>query len=231
MFRSLREPAAFAFAGGTLELPRRLRYDFRMPIRDVGDYYKLHTLGGAFADELLISAHGGYSARADYFTIPADWGNFELKFYAPDGYVLQDPGARRLMIGGGCPAFETLAPGARCRNYKLSKYQGRHGGGETYASLAADMTVSRSHRNMVLGLTNAERALLPAVQLNYSPTMDVLTVRNRVLTRHTPNLFEAVGLARGIHPYRVIHCSFCRVAAHHPGRDAAWSTTGGHAWS
>lgn len=198
-----------------------------MPIDS--DFYKIHTHGGAFADELLISAHGGYSARTDYFTTPV-----VLNFYAPDGYVLDDPGARNLMIGGGCPAFETTPVGGQCRNYELSKYQGKHNKtGETYASLAADMAMSRNHRNMVLGLTAQEKKVLGAnADLSYSPEMDVLTVRNRLGKKGTPNLAEAVTWALSLHQYKSIHCSFCRVAAHHPGKDAYWNVKrGAHSWA
>ncbi|HTY64449.1 MAG TPA: hypothetical protein VMG30_19530 [Acidobacteriota bacterium] len=165
---------------------------------DISEYYKLHRLDN-YADELIISAHGGYTSSTEpFFTQPG----VEFVFYCEHGHSLNDPHVRSLMVGRGRPSCGTRSGQVPCMNYELSKYQGRHGDdAESYAEIANAITYAREEYPKLIGGGNGQ------------PAMDVLTVRYRLNPMrflHTGNLKEAVNWALTKHAYRRIHCNFCR---------------------
>ncbi len=97
----------------------------------------------AAEDHLLISAHGGYMnlfgpLGRNQIRVPA-WT--QLYFYADHGSTIQDPGVYNIMKGE-YQVSETKGPGSVVTDYALSKFQGRHGGGEdeTYAKISEQVS-------------------------------------------------------------------------------------------
>ncbi len=156
-------------------------------------------------DHLLISAHGGYlNLRGPLGTrqirVPS-WT--QLYFYADHGSTIQDPGVYNI-IKGEYQVSETKGPGAFVTDYSLSKYQGRHGGGdgETYASISDQVGRNAGVLKDVASGSNKGR--------NFAFKFHVLTVRNRRL-RSDPDLSDVfAALTSAQRQYQNIHCSFCR---------------------
>jgi hypothetical protein len=156
-------------------------------------------------DHLLISAHGGYMnlfgpLGRNQIRVPA-WT--QLYFYADHGSTIQDPGVYNIMKGE-YQVSETKGPGSVVTDYSLSKYQGRHGGGddETYAKISEQVTRNASVLADVGSGKNKGR--------NFAYKFHVLTVRNRRL-RSDPDLSDVLAaLTAAQRQYQNIHCSFCR---------------------
>jgi len=159
----------------------------------------------AAEDHLLISAHGGYMnlkgpLGAKQIQVP---GWTQLYFYADHGSTIQDPGVYNVMKGE-YQVSETKGPGSFVTDYSLSKYQGRHGGGdgETYASISDQV----SRNSKVLEDVGSGRTK----GRNFAFKFHILTVRNRRL-KSDPDLSDVfAALTTANRQYQNIHCSFCR---------------------
>ncbi|HUW33822.1 MAG TPA: hypothetical protein VM223_19610 [Planctomycetota bacterium] len=156
---------------------------------------------GERAENLVISAHGGYWAmpkKIGWKPVPA-WTT--LHFFGPHKSSIYDPGFKDV-IRGDVKVHETLQPGDMCRNYKLNKYQGRHGEEkETYAAIKA-------------ALDDQVEKELPFASRTSNPLSteicDFLTIRCRTL-RISPSLFDVLKvLDQKGWRYANIYSSFCR---------------------
>jgi hypothetical protein len=176
--------------------------------------------GGPSSDangQCVISAHGAQSVINSRFPIR----NVKLIFYNPHGSSLVDPGIKSIMTGGKLPT-EVVASGT-CRDYLLSKYQGRHQGGrgpgsETYefigglgdqvegqAEIWRDIYRDAFKRGDIDALRQASHLLS-----RYNSWMDIVTIRHRPL-KIDPMLSEVItALQKAGYRYTTIHCVFCR---------------------
>ena len=183
-----------------------------MARHEIGSYIYLFTRGGTneFADEVVISAHGSYKNGDPPFIVEGP----ALKFYSAEGAPANASGLTLYphMVK------ETTDPGKPCRNYYLQKFQGYHGTesgkpAETYESIQTDIGGSvariRDHNEM---LATASTEALEKAGLTNDPVslFDVATIRNR-WCRDELRLKYVIEQLLKKHPYKVVHCSFCRV--------------------
>lgn len=184
------------------------------------DLYLWH--GDERSDYLLITAHGLHIPTST-FRVPADT---VLHFYAPRRQFL------RMTIADftlGSTVEEVVGAGAVSRNYLLSKYQGRHGGGlsEDYDSLRAQIDSTRS--KIADGVGDLPGRPADMSDINWKKSLesyedakkshenlipfDFLTVRNPykmgVVRGNTLNNALRALSDAGIH-YPFVFCSFCR---------------------
>jgi hypothetical protein len=164
------------------------------------------------APHLIISSHGAYVSRPEigkeeerggWLRVPA---GVRLFFYGPHHVALEDPTVEGLLSK---TPYEIRTGGELVRNYRLSKFQGRHGSEtETYATIkqgiennrtfvrTQESTLSRLGLNLSVQMSDAQRiqaveTLRPTLSAaeQYELTMalgnrrhekyDVLTIRNR----------------------------------------------------
>ena len=177
----------------------------------LGRNFILHTIKGRAANEVIISAHGGYSWDNGYFEVPE---GFTVNFYNPNGAALvADAGSlHRFMVGAGFPVFSShrgvakAPPGgpaavaddrihptsaALVHDYSLGYFEGD--------------TAETIHRAMEAGQKAKEAMGRPEGPIKAVIAIDVLTVREG----RSAMLGNAVELLSK--RYNVIHCSFCRV--------------------
>ena len=203
----------------------------------VGRKLYLFTDHAGRAENLLITSHGGYFARPEFGkqtgrgkNIPGLGGWLEvpewttLYFYGPHKAVLQDPSIAKVFAG--MKYLEQVPAGDKVRNYRLSKYQGKHGNKEeTYLTIQGDIERNRNFISM-----RDDAILNPEITLDWIikhcgkpfPKFDVLTVRARY------SVLMAMGITvRDVlkqledkdYKYRHIHCVFCRSRILGPSRD------------
>lgn len=185
----------------------------------VGDRLYLFTDGSPNrGDSLVISSHGAYVPGRNrgtdegngWFKVPS-WTT--LDFYVVHGKVLEDPTITSVTR---YKPVETLGPGALVRNYRLFKYQGRHGSrDETYDTIRARiddnrrLAAKRDDERTAATQEQRDSGLLDPIH-----RFDVLTVRHRfrglqnvvgVTLREVLRDLETNG-----HRYDRIRCAFCR---------------------
>jgi hypothetical protein len=182
----------------------------------VGRYIYLFKSNTNLVD-CVISAHGGYVFENRSFEVPA---GVTLSFFAEHGNTLTDPGMAKLMaqLADAQPA-ETLTGGQLCKNYLLSKYQGRHGSkDETYDSIKADIEKADKQRldfQAGIGIA-ALKGNKPGVQmllrgLAHSSGASVVTIRNRWNVLFGIPLADVIKEVRKVAPgLSDFYCSFCR---------------------
>lgn len=187
------------------------------------------------SDYLLISAHGLTSGSP--FVVPA-WA--QLHYFAPRGrFLVMDMSKFNLRA----VVEEEIAGGNHSPNYRLSKYQGRHGDAdETYATLGT--MVDQARNAIAAGPTappdipanigpNLRRELLRGHRASYENLLpfDVLTVRNRSVFKGGSligiPLSEALAAVGRVHQYPFIFCSFCRGSVAEAISDTLYDKTGG----
>ncbi len=188
-------------------------------MQEVGKSLYLFTTGvGSYADECVISAHGGYSSSTKKFSVQAT----SLKYYVNHGDVQQDFGIAKFG-GTGITKPEVIEPigaGQQSYNYELSKYQGRHGGtknkpAETYDSIKGEQIsineAVEAQKLMIEKLIakGESQDRLDKVRAAVSRSFDVVTVRNRWFSSGT-NLKDVIAQISKVHKYSVYHCFFCR---------------------
>jgi hypothetical protein len=143
----------------------------------------------------------------------------ELIFYGVHGNVLSDPGVK--LADYDATPVETLAGGAECYNYALSKYQGSHGGtkgkpAETYDSINKRIKYNNQrladHFKTATTSSNQKLVNLNIQAILKSRTMSVLTIRNRwFMAGGDAYLKDAVKEVLKAFPgIKRFHCSFCR---------------------
>ena len=167
--------------------------------------------------DCVITAHGGFMFENRAFKVP---GGVTLNFFAEHGNTLTDPGMGTLMssLGTAKPA-EVLTAGKDCRNYLLSKYQGRHGSAdETYESIMRNIEDADKARlttaNMVKsqaqgGNDKAVRKLLEGFVKKRGAS--VVTIRNRWDVLAGVPLADVIKDVRKVAPsISTFFCSFCR---------------------
>ena len=168
--------------------------------KDIGDHLILfYKDGGNSNTDLVISAHGGYWARPELGkqtgclrNIPGFGGWFKvpvgetLHFYVPHKYVLDDPEISNA-LQGLTHKFESSPAGTLVRNYRLNKYQGKHGNEqETYNHISQSIDDPRAF-------------------------FDVLTIKNRWWKIGGITLKAALEqLSKATSQYSDIYCLFCR---------------------
>lgn len=177
---------------------------------------------GTRKQSVVITSHGGYSMSNRPFKVPA---HMTIHFYAPHGFILSDPSIKSVTTGTIKP-FDSYGPGAWCPNYKLTKYQGSHGGkpgkpAETYGDIAQGMhrDAEIAHTEQFLGRPLNEEELGRIRHV----VMDVITIRNRKLMK-SPTLEEVIQTmgSKGVR-YTHVHCSFCRCRMGMPDElDMSW---------
>ncbi|MCA9543661.1 MAG: hypothetical protein KC613_04705 [Myxococcales bacterium] len=163
---------------------------------------------------LLISAHGVFVQELAFFGRPLStrvpaW--CQLHFYAPHGDSILDPTVPAI-LSGSYQVFETIRPGSPVVDYRLSKYQGRHGSvNETYESITENLRANEA----VLDTIQQQAAKGRAIKFgpNFAFHFDVLTIRNRWWMKASvgEKLSDVLqALATAGYRYENIHCSFCR---------------------
>ncbi len=171
--------------------------------------------------DLIISAHGGFVSENRCFTVPK---GITLHFYGEHGASLIDPGIAEFFRNQGrALATESVGPGEKCRNYLLSKYQGKHNKvGETYGQI--NQTVDTRDRvrvnnfKLLMGAsstTNPDKQKADRLmeQLEAGPGGSVLTIRNRWNVVFGIPLEDAIKAAKKEMPtLSDFHCIFCRSA-------------------
>ncbi|WP_407060679.1 putative adhesin [Burkholderia ubonensis] len=172
---------------------------------------------GSRAGKLLISSHGEYMNRPEFGrqtglirNIPGFGGWFsvpqwtKLSFFSVHRTTLVDPGIDQFLLDSFVPV-ETALPGEVIRNYKLSKYQGRHNQkDEDYSSILSFMELNRN--------VSASRRRWAARKMNVQQvsTIDVLTIRNRFHNDGVHLLDVLRTLECHGRRYGEILCAFCR---------------------
>jgi hypothetical protein len=200
---------------------------------EIGETLRLFTDGtGNRGQELLISSHGFYVPGRNrgkdegngWFKVPS-WTT--LYFYVPHGTPLVDPGITSAAM---FPPKETYGPGQLVRNYRLAKYQGRHGSkGETYKLINETIALNRTKADGVDAERNnplvrndpAALELLKPIE-----RYDVLTIRHRVETFLRGFHLRDVLRELDSHGYRypTIKCIFCRSSMLYDLGDRPWTS-------
>jgi hypothetical protein len=189
-----------------------------MPVEriTVGRYVYLFKSSTNLVD-CVITAHGGYIFENRAFTVPKD---VTLKFFAEHGNTLTDPGMKNLMAQlADAKPVETLTSGQTCKNYLLSKYQGRHGAAdETYESIMRDIERADTTRMnfqgdigkaALKGNDRGVQVLLKGLARNSGAS--VITIRNRWDVLAGVPLAEVIRDVRKVAPsLHNFYCSFCR---------------------
>ncbi|NYZ12245.1 hypothetical protein HL658_06770 [Azospirillum sp. RWY-5-1] len=155
--------------------------------------------------DCLISAHGGYKKTTSDFTVKG----CTLYFYVDHDFALADPGMA-LMYKKGKPV-ETISDNQKCRNYILSKYQGRHSkSGETYETIHDAIQRDDAYTSQILSLKGIMDEKSWKLSMQQTNSMNILTIRNRWFNTNQ-NLSDAIAAARREMSTLVnFHCSFCR---------------------
>jgi hypothetical protein len=181
-----------------------------MPKQEVGSNLYLFTAQiMKYHDTSVIDAHGGYDSSTKKFTVPA---GVTLVFYVSHGAIQNDFGLHKFRDSP--TVYETRPPGSDCWDYSLSKYQGRHAGtegkpAETYETVDQDVVAVEEELNKRQKYAN-NPAYLKAVGNKPLPTVfDVVTIRNRAFGGDM-TLSTVIEKVRKVHPYKSIHCFFCR---------------------
>ncbi|MGD1927152.1 MAG: putative adhesin [Paracoccaceae bacterium] len=165
-------------------------------------------------DHLLITAHGGYADAlgplkgTGNVKVP-DW--CQLYYYASHGSTLSDPGLSDIMRGK-YQVKEVKASGVSVHNYELSKFQGKHGGGEieNYAAISKCIDYASNKAVNPKYVSPGKMGLPASSHSNFAFKFDVLTVRNRKF-KSDPSLSDVfAALKQHGYRYENIHCSFCR---------------------
>jgi hypothetical protein len=184
----------------------------------------------------VISAHGLQAKINGAYPAP----KMALYFYAPHGYVLQDPGLVRVN-DGRTNCYEEIDPGEAQQDYELSKYQGYHSkANETYGYIQKDMQApnlraqiekepiadfkwikDEGERTALIAKRQQEKAAKIAGVKEFN--MDVITIRHRRGWHSgTVTLFQILNFLYGQgYKYSGIHCSFCR--GPRTGKDESWN--------
>lgn len=179
-----------------------------MSMTEIGSkMYLITKTAGAYADNLVISAHGGIDKnKPPVFSVKSS----RLYFYSIHGQATSDLGISNFIYGGRITQrAEIIEPGGNCFDYSLSKYQGMHAGkkgkpAETYESIEKSQNyVDEYNQLLVEAGDQAPVGSIPAKDF------DVLTIRNRWWSSDVTlkNTLEAVSRIR---VYPVVHCYFCR---------------------
>jgi hypothetical protein len=175
-----------------------------MPKVDIdGKMYLIKKSQNSYAPSLVISAHGGIKQNGSP-TFHTRWGT--LHFYSVHGQVTNDLGIRNFCTGGKeSQRTESLAATAKCFDYDLSKYQGKHNkAGETYESIEADQDYVDQFNALLVEA--GDRAPAGSKMM---VDFDVLTIRNRWNSRNV-TLSAALSAVGGLNQYSDVHCYFCR---------------------
>jgi hypothetical protein len=186
---------------------------------DIGqNLYLFRADPNAYADELVISAHGGIS-KSNPRTFTVQWGR--LIFYSAHGTVTDDYGIAKFVFGGPTQQqSQILNLNDTCYDYELSKYQGKHASNtdgtqrEPYSLIAERQAYVAEYNQR---LTEAGPSAPPGSQA--ATPFDVLTVRSRndfagarrvTGTNTSVRLSAALEAVGQRHQYTTVHCYFCR---------------------
>ncbi len=164
----------------------------------------------------LITAHGGYWFGTRRFTVPR---GVTISLYAPHGTALIDPGIDFLKADAVVQPEEVIRGGAKCYDYQLSKFQGRHGSqNETYQAInrsvtTGDQDVGALQRDANLALDRGDEGTLNQLLVMASTNRNahVVTVRNRWFNKLGVSLTHVISKVRKSYPeVTEFHCSHCR---------------------
>jgi hypothetical protein len=199
---------------------------------EIGQTLYLFHNQGEYANDVVISAHGGYPQnKPTYFQVP---GNTVLKFYSVHGDTATDFGLTDFTNAVG-KIKETKNAGDQCVNYHVSKYQKRGAGkglwasekfqkagrsNETYASIEQ----ARDHVHELNDLYAGALATMSPDQIRAQfglsgqiPPFDVVTIRSRwaktgdaAYSGGSLDLNTVLDRVAQVHAYGVVHCFFCR---------------------
>jgi hypothetical protein len=139
--------------------------------------------------DCIISAHGGRVFDLASFKVPQ---GVELKFFGPDTSVLLDPGIVTFDVGRAkANPVETIPGGKRCKDYLLTKFQGRHSKvGETYEVIKDTVEFTDD---------------------NPSGSANVVTVRNRWdVVLGVPLSVVVFAVLKEMPTITCFYCAFCR---------------------
>jgi hypothetical protein len=175
------------------------------------DFYYWKAVAGHFQDRVIISAHGGISAKAAAdLTVPA---GLTLHYYVIHGVIQGDFGLTAFAAPTPpVPLAPIIAGGQNTYNYDLSKYQGRHGNvNETYASIIAGGDNASRHNAMLDTLTPEDIARVGGNVTGRQSLYDIVTVRNRWWSRGS-DLKSALKKIRALRGNSLVtvECFFCR---------------------
>lgn len=169
--------------------------------------------------DCIISAHGGYIFENRSFTVPQ---GVTLQFFSVHSSTLSDPGIGAFQKSQAqAKPVETITGGNSCRNYLLSKYQGRHNEmDETYEKIADGVGKQDTLRSAFAAklfkdasTTTGSPDKVEQTLLNLARNHggSVLTVRNRFDVVTGVPLQDAIKAAKKEMPtLRVFYCLFCR---------------------
>ncbi len=168
--------------------------------REIGHNMYLFTEGAANPSKVVISSHGGILATTDMFQTPVELGFLgntgESVALALDNAIANFDFSNRQQ-------FEVEPAGTRVRDYKLSKFQGRHTAHRNKISHLWGKLTCQNHYEETYSTIEADLA-------NYSD-VGVLTIRNRT-GRHKGDvrLSDAVVALDALGINKIL-CLFCRV--------------------
>lgn len=172
----------------------------------------------------VISAHGE-SALIDG-NFPE--GKYDLVYYGPHGYILNDPGLKAL--GDGTLNREVIGPDKRGQDYLLTKYQNKQSKWvETYEDVVT--FVLRYGKDVITIKNLYETDWLDQQYKVVKSLFGSGTVEQPNVKTSGIKLSELITLVRPIFPYKEFLCAFCRGGAHWEamhqllGRDSSHTPT------
>ena len=181
--------------------------------RPIGRYLRLWTQDNkahrSTSEDCIISSHGAQrtvsGGKAKYFRVPH---GMSLAFYGPEGESLI-ANLEATAIGRGI-AYQTIRSNELCRDYSLTRFQGKQHGSESE---------SYEYIKELMDITGQMQAMRESgwqedqieIYRRGATCMDVVTVRNRYM-HPVVYLSSVLKTMReeGYH-YKTVYCSFCRV--------------------
>jgi hypothetical protein len=186
----------------------------------IGELIYLFTRNNTndFAQECVISAHGGWDPHYLTFTVPKreDGADVELWFYSEEGESANDFGINNWGQTQLARVTDKYRSGQMVKNYGLTKYQGKHNSmNEGYDRLTA--TVEGFEQSNLAAMAFLEK-YKKSNTVKVLPSIDIATVRNRKASLDGQRtllgtellLEDMVKRLLKVHNYDRIHCYFCR---------------------
>ena len=177
---------------------------------------------------LLISSHANYTDikgpnGPDTLVVPR---GLTLHFYVKHDEAIKINSINSILMGDVVAVDTVVGDGQKTlTNYKLRKFQGRHGGGhdEDYAKIESlvqeNVSFRKTDRKLKEESSKNQAAAfwdeqdVDHAEISFASNkydFDVLTVRNRYFYS-PPSLKEAIDLLQAAgYQYAHIHCCFCR---------------------
>lgn len=170
-------------------------------------YFFESEFGG---NKCIITAHGAYLTNRDTFSLSSLGDDIRLFFYGEHNKVLLDPGLD-ILSSNQEVVNEYPRDGDMVNNYRLSKFTGRHSGGdETYERIEEMLAL---HAEQMQRFEDNKDYVLanPAIKRLYESqaSCHIVTVRRRF--KFVVSLKYVIETVRSHRPdIQDFHCLFCR---------------------